>query len=56
MFSLIFVLRGVLGEEMTILEVYFSLSVAVVVLLRLALSVRSEPVGRESLVRVSSEP
>lgn len=41
---------------MTILQLYFSSTVVVVVILGLALSVRSEPVGRESLVRVSNAP
>jgi hypothetical protein len=40
---------------MTILQIYFILSVVVVVL-RLAVLVRSEPVGRESLVKVSNAP
>ncbi len=41
---------------MTILELYFSLTVVIVVILGLALSVRSEPVGRESLMMVSNAP
>jgi len=53
MFSPISILKGVSGEEMTILGLY-NLTLVVVVLLRLALLVRGEPVGRESLVRVSS--
>ncbi len=56
MVSQISMLDGVSGEKMTILEFYFSLTVVVVVLLGLALLVRSGPVGRESLVRVSKAP
>jgi hypothetical protein len=56
MVRLFFALRGAVGEKMTVFQLYFSLNVVVLVVLGLALLVRSEPVGRESLVRVSKAP